>query len=193
MYLSSAQLFDLVSQTSVIVYAFANVATCVAFYLLVRYDFGLGYNVRRFAAALLPAVLGGVSTVLLKCTLLLIESPSSFSDWRTFCILGVTIFIPVLQLGSLNSSLRRFEALFVTPVYQSSLIISCSVGGIACFQHLSEFSTLQLVLFPVGVLVTALGVFLLTLPKDEVKELSAEAADEVCLLSSLTCTQYCIA
>lgn len=171
-YFTPEELFRVLTQRGVVSYFCFNMVLSIVLKLVGRCGCGVGPNWARFAAALLPAVLAGVSTVMLKCALLIFEGSVPFSHWRSWCVFVVALALPVVQLYSLNAALRDFDALFITPVYQSTLIISTAVGGIACFQPLSQFTTLQLVMFPVGVSVTAVGVYLLTMPREEEGEWS---------------------
>ncbi len=62
----------------------------------------------------------------------------------------------------LNSALARFDALFVIPVYQVFWMISGIMGGLIVFDEYTAFDQLQVIMFPIGCVLTSLGIVALT-------------------------------
>jgi len=75
--------------------------------------------------------------------------------------LFVTIFF---QIRWLNSGLRRFDALYIVPVFQSFWILVSVISGMVFFGEYEDiFGSIEnSVMFPFGVLVTISGVYVLS-------------------------------
>ena len=65
------------------------------------------------------------------------------------------------QLHFLALALTYFDALYCVPIFQCFFIVTSTVGGAAFFEEFASFSALQMVMFPLGIATTTLGVCLL--------------------------------
>lgn len=66
------------------------------------------------------------------------------------------------QVYFMNEGLRRFSALFVVPIFQSTWIVYSVIGGGVVFEEFYGFSSSQVFGFSSGVFLTVLGVFFLS-------------------------------
>jgi hypothetical protein len=83
-----------------------------------------------------------------------------------FSYLSVIIAISMLltiftQIHFYAKGLRNFDAIFVVPVFQSAFIVGAILVGATYFKEFSNFSTLQVIFFPTGIVIVILGVMLL--------------------------------
>ena len=74
----------------------------------------------------------------------------------TYVILGGMFCTIFLEQHWLASGLVHFDALYIVPVFQAFFIGVSVLGGAVYFQELSNFSLLQGIMFPFGVVVRAL-------------------------------------
>ena len=65
------------------------------------------------------------------------------------------------QLHFLALALTYFDALYCVPIFQCFFILTSTIGGAAFFEEFASFTVLQMIVFPVGIATTLLGVFLL--------------------------------
>uniref|UniRef100_A0A7S2W6H8 Magnesium transporter n=1 Tax=Mucochytrium quahogii TaxID=96639 RepID=A0A7S2W6H8_9STRA len=109
---------------------------------------------------------GGQSILFAKSTVELIKDASHGDDvfWHieTYVIIALMTVCLLAQITFLNGGLKRFDSLFVVPVYQSYWIISGVVGGLVYFGEWERFSNKQMVMFIVGTFVTLSGLLVLT-------------------------------
>merc|ERR1712190_283913 len=73
--------------------------------------------------------------------------------------MGSTIYF---QLRRLNSALKRFSALYVAPIFQAFWITVSVMGGLIVYKEFEDMLLSQKIVFPIGVIVTIIGVFYLT-------------------------------
>jgi len=67
-----------------------------------------------------------------------------------------------LQIYWLNCGLARWDALFNVPVFQSFWILVSVIGGGVFYREFQGFDALQWCMFPAGVLLTVVGVVMLS-------------------------------
>ena len=65
------------------------------------------------------------------------------------------------QIHFLAQGLQHFDAIFVVPIFQSAFIVGAILVGATYFKEFSNFSTLQVIFFPTGILIVIFGVMLL--------------------------------
>ena len=65
------------------------------------------------------------------------------------------------QLHFLALALTHFDALYCVPIFQCFFILTSTIGGAAFFEEFASFTTLQAIMFPIGIATTLSGVFLL--------------------------------
>ena len=83
-----------------------------------------------------------------------------FSPFPYVFLVSMLFFI-FSQIHFLALALAYFDALYCVPIFQCFFILISTVGGATFFQEFSNFSTVQAIIFPLGILVTLVGVFLL--------------------------------
>jgi len=109
------------------------------------------------------------------------------NEFFSFGPVVVTLFLvgfSILQIHYLNKGLEMFDALYIVPIYQTFWIIGNVIGGITYYQEFSDFDTKDAFGFPVGIIVTLVGVAILsqrhrsydTLTTPEQVEYNAERA-----------------
>ena len=126
------------------------------------------YKQHRFVIAALSGTMGAQNVLFAKSvSVLVIESVSGggrvlFAFWETYLLLIGLVSTIYLQLRWLNSGLKRFSALYVAPTFQAFWITVSVVGGLVVYDEADDMNLTQKCVFPLGVVVTILGVFYLT-------------------------------
>eukprot|EP00943_MAST-04B_sp_MAST-4B-sp1_P001714 g1714.t1 len=116
--------------------------------------------------ALVAAVLAGYATVLVKIVLTLVEvsisGDNQFAYFSTYVFIAFLIVFEVIHIKYLNNGLKHFDAMFFVPMFMVSLTVITSISGGIFFQEFVNFDLMQFVLYPVGLLCTVIGVFILS-------------------------------
>jgi len=115
----------------------------------------------------LSGVFGGQNVLFGKMVAVLLgmsfSGNNQFGNPFTWLFL-VCMFVSIFsQLHWMAVALSYFDALYVVPVFQCFFITVTTVGGGAFFLEFEKFSVVAWILFPLGILVTLLGVRLLSL------------------------------
>jgi drug/metabolite transporter (DMT)-like permease len=185
------QLVELYARPAFLVYAGGVVLVSVFFFLVSRRceslkerhgvdssEYAHYKKIHPFCYALLSGMLGAQSVLFAKSTAELFEMSLSgdfqFHKPVSWVILAAMLCCIFSQLHWMAKGLEQFDALYIVPVFQCFFITVAILGGGVYFEELSNFDTLQAVMFPTGVLLTIIGVFILTQRDD-----STEAADAV--------------
>lgn len=121
----------------------------------------------RFSYAAVSGIVGAQSVLFAKCfSELLINSFAGggffLAYYQTYLVvicMGACIY---LQIKWLNDGLRRFDAVYIVPVFQSFWILVSVVAGLVFFHEYKEMSAVQIIVFPLGILLTILGVYFLS-------------------------------
>lgn len=90
------------------------------------------------------------------------DGGAAFAKFETYLILFAMIFTIVTQTHTLNMALQRFDSVIVLPLFQVFWIITGVFGAGAYFKEFDELSTTSYALFPLGILIIALGIGVLT-------------------------------
>eukprot|EP00658_Telonema_sp_P-2_P067814 TRINITY_DN56749_c0_g1_i1.p1 TRINITY_DN56749_c0_g1~~TRINITY_DN56749_c0_g1_i1.p1 ORF type:complete len:127 (-),score=30.25 TRINITY_DN56749_c0_g1_i1:200-580(-) len=69
----------------------------------------------------------------------------------------------LIQIHYLNLGIERFEVLLVVPVYMGFWIIFTALAGLLTYREYDGFDVVEAILFPLGVLITLCGVYLMSL------------------------------
>ena len=85
----------------------------------------------------------------------------------TYMVLFSLVACIFLQLYWLNQGLARFESLYNVPIFTTTWIVGTVIAGGVIYQEFSEFSVAQAILFPLGVILCCVGVFLLSQGAEE--------------------------
>eukprot|EP00512_Aurantiochytrium_limacinum_P001141 CAMPEP_0171489180 /NCGR_PEP_ID=MMETSP0958-20121227/2613_1 /TAXON_ID=87120 /ORGANISM="Aurantiochytrium limacinum, Strain ATCCMYA-1381" /LENGTH=712 /DNA_ID=CAMNT_0012022363 /DNA_START=120 /DNA_END=2258 /DNA_ORIENTATION=- len=126
------------------------------------------FRYHRFSYAFLSGVAGAQSVLFAK-TLdgLLVASFTGHSriflaHFGSYLVIVAMFSSMILQVYWLNCALARFDALYVVPVFQAQWIVFGVVGGGVFYGEFSGFSFGQAVAFLSGVIMTVLGVYILS-------------------------------
>ena len=116
--------------------------------------------------ALVAAVLAGYATVLVKIVLTLVEvsanGDNQFVQLSTYIFILALIIFEVIHINYLNNGLRHFDAMLFVPMFMVSMTVITSISGGIFFQEFVNFTVLQYVFYPLGLLCTVIGVFILS-------------------------------
>ncbi len=116
--------------------------------------------------ALVAAVLAGYATVLVKVVLTLVEvsanGDNQFVQASTYVFILCLIAFEIVHIKYLNNGLRHFDAMLFVPMFMVSMTVITSISGGIFFQEFVNFTILQYVFYPLGLLCTVIGVFILS-------------------------------
>jgi len=132
-----------------------------------------GANAPPFWAGVLPiaysifsALLGTQSVLFSKSMSVILRKTFSGDNqlrfWYTWVVLPLFIFTAVFWVTRLNKGLRMFPAMLIVPMMQICWTLFSIVSGMLYFQEYSSFTTISWIMFPLGVSIVFVGVFLLT-------------------------------
>jgi len=130
-----------------------------------------------FAYAYMGGILGSCSVLFGKTVAEMLKGifreQSDWSAWGTyqFYMFLIAMLITLLfQMKFLNAGLKYHDTLIVVPIYQTWWILGGIIGGGTYFKEFASMEGLNIVLFVVGVLITLLGVYILTFSRRKVEE-----------------------
>jgi hypothetical protein len=72
------------------------------------------------------------------------------------------VFFILTQIHFLSIALQKFDSLYCVPIFQCFYILVSAVGGATFFKEFSSFTLVQSIMFPMGIVLTLSGVFLLS-------------------------------
>ncbi|CAK9094247.1 Probable magnesium transporter NIPA8 [Durusdinium trenchii] len=118
-------------------------------------------NMIGYAGA--AGVCGGQSILFAKSTVELFKSAIAGArglgkSAETYFIISGLVFCLLIQITYLNGGLMHHDSLSIVPVYQAYWIISGVIGGLVYFDEIRNFTSLQLGIFSLGILITIGGV-----------------------------------
>jgi hypothetical protein len=85
----------------------------------------------------------------------------------TYMVIFCLVSCIVLQIYWLNQGLARFESLYNVPIFTSTWIVGTVLGGGVFYGEFAEFTWIQWLLFPLGIVLCCIGVFLLSQGSEE--------------------------
>ena len=85
-----------------------------------------------------------------------------FGSWVFYVALVVLVVAAFSQLFLLNKALKHYNAFVVVPIYNSFLIVLGSLYAAVLFKEYERFGLMSMILMPIGVVSTAVGVGLLS-------------------------------
>jgi|EP01047_Picozoa_sp_COSAG01_P030182 drug/metabolite transporter (DMT)-like permease len=173
------ELVNLYAEPAFVVYVLAVLGVCALFYGIsrrcerVRAEHGVHSaqyakltKIHPFCYSLLSGTTGAQSVLFAKSTAELLEisfgGDVQFHRPVSWLILALMLCSIFLQLHFMARGLQHFDALYIVPVFQCFFITVAILGGGVYFGELSRFSTLQSIMFPLGVLFTIGGVGILS-------------------------------
>lgn len=118
----------------------------------------------RFSYPAIAGSIGGITAAYAKASIELIKTSilgeNQFGFAGTYIIIGIMILSVTLQIKFLNAGLKRYEAMYVVPVYQVFWIISGILAGMFYFHEIQGLSEGQVRLFSLGAGISITGIFL---------------------------------
>ena len=173
------QIFALYENTSFLIYAvftggFITIGWCLTQYYVYlsrhkqrRYTTKY-YKQHRFVIAAISGTMGAQNVLFAKSVSTLVvksiqnKGRTCFAYWETYLLCIALVSTIYFQLRWLNSALKRFSALYVAPLFQAFWITVSVMGGLIVYKEFNDMLLSQKIVFPLGVVVTILGVFYLT-------------------------------
>ena len=128
-------------------------------------------SLHRFLYPALAGTIGAQSVLFAKCSVELLNntlnpptptSPSMFRRWQSYLVLACMFTSIFLQIKYLNEGLRRFSSTYSIPVFQAFWILISVVSGLIFYREYEGFEPLDAALFSLGVVVTVVGVVMLS-------------------------------
>ena len=121
----------------------------------------------RFCYAAISGIVGAQSVLFAKCLAELFVNTFAgrgvlLAFWQTYLLIIFMCLTIFLQIRWLNSGLKSFDALSVVPVFQSFWILVSVVAGLIFFGEYQQMDSTSLCVFPIGILLTIVGVFFLS-------------------------------
>jgi hypothetical protein len=98
---------------------------------------------------------------------------NSVGVWSTptpYYNLILALVFSTLQLANINQGMRRYSAIMYLPLYNCMYILLAGFMGALMYREFDKYSTLQWVLFPIGVLITMCGILIMTQKEPGAKE-----------------------
>lgn len=132
----------------------------------------------RFGYPTLGGVIGAQSVLfaksldeLLISTIADVDSYGAFYNHIQTILLLVAMVVCIFgQIYYVNMGLRKWDALYVVPIFQSNWIVFSVIGGGVFYEEFAHFSLLQCISFVSGVSITVLGVYVLSLRKPKPRQ-----------------------
>ncbi|GIL54886.1 hypothetical protein Vafri_10566 [Volvox africanus] len=152
-----------------------------------RGERGLWYGFMLVSYAIFSALLGSQSVLFGKSISVILRTTftesNQLGNWYTWVVLPLFTFTALFWVTRLNKGLRMFPAMIIVPLLQIAWTLFSIVSGMLYFQEYKGFTTLKAIMFPVGVLIVFIGVFILTSggrapPEEEEKEEVGETPED---------------
>ena len=90
---------------------------------------------------------------------LTMKNAAPFERWQSYLIGAGAAACPLCGFALLNEGLRRYDALFITPAFQASMVFMGTVSGLAFFwNEYCDLSAASFIEFGVGLTAIVLGV-----------------------------------
>ncbi|GBG31062.1 NIPA-like protein 2 [Hondaea fermentalgiana] len=128
-------------------------------------------RVRPVLYAFCAGAFGGIGNVFFKATGELAEAGISEDGrsqgaWGTvhpYYHIVLIIVFAFLQISHINQGLRRYNAVLFLPLYNTAYILLSGTVGAVVYHEFADFTEMQQMLFPVGIMHTLAGIGLMTL------------------------------
>ncbi|PNH01815.1 NIPA-like protein 2 [Tetrabaena socialis] len=127
---------------------------------------GIWYAILPVSYAVYSALIGTQSVLFSKSMSVILRltftGDNQLGNWYTWVVLPVFFLTAIFWITRLNKGLRMFPAMIIVPVMQISWTLFSIISGMLYFQEYLGFTPLKSAMFPLGVLIVFIGVFLLT-------------------------------
>lgn len=121
-------------------------------------------RILRFAYPALAGSIGGNTAVYAKASIELVKTTikgsNQFIYGGTYFLIFLMIVCVLAQLKFLNGGLKRYESLYVVPVYQVFWIGCGVLGALFYFDEVAGISGRDLGMFALGALISVFGILL---------------------------------
>ncbi|KFG45884.1 magnesium transporter NIPA [Toxoplasma gondii GAB2-2007-GAL-DOM2] len=121
---------------------------------------------QRLSVSALSGIFGGLGNLSAKAAIEVVSSEGfamCIRTWGFYVCCTSTLVLCGLQLVYLNLALSRYEAKYVVPMVNATLIASGSVGGILLFQEYAHMSLSSIAAFSCGACLVVLGIIILAM------------------------------
>ncbi|KAG2439261.1 hypothetical protein HXX76_004622 [Chlamydomonas incerta] len=143
---------------------------------------GFWYAILPVSYAVFSALIGTQSVLFSKSMSVILRltftGENQLGNWYTWLVLPLFFSTAVFWITRLNKGLRMFPAMIIVPVMQISWTLFSIISGMLYFQEYLGFTPIKSVMFPIGVLVVFVGVFLLTQSGGAAKQASYQKMEE---------------
>eukprot|EP00002_Diphylleia_rotans_P024335 TRINITY_DN4801_c0_g1_i1.p1 TRINITY_DN4801_c0_g1~~TRINITY_DN4801_c0_g1_i1.p1 ORF type:complete len:385 (-),score=69.88 TRINITY_DN4801_c0_g1_i1:208-1362(-) len=123
-------------------------------------------HILAFSYTAVGALIGSQTVLTAKSSSELLQSTFSGDNQLVYAFTYVIFFFAIATAASqivlINLALKRFDALYVVPVFYVIWTVFSIIGGSIYFQELDDFSVGQYFAFFTGVILTFFGVYLLS-------------------------------
>ncbi|KAF0682624.1 Aste57867_25261 [Aphanomyces stellatus] len=170
------QLYALFTETIFIVYATIAITACAGMSYIVH-TFPHASYTRRFAFGALAGLVGG-NLYFMKTSVELIGNGGDIWNYTgTYLIFGGALGSAAGGIFVLNLGLKEYDALYVVAVYESFLILCGSISGVIFFREDHGMQDWwQVILYPVAIVTTVVGVVVLSRQPSQTATLDEESA-----------------
>ena len=162
--------------------AYLSLSSAFILFLIATVAFGAPESkLTKFAYGGLGGTIGGQYYFLKGAMMLVGIGGDVYNSAGTYFVILAAIASAGGGVLVLNSGLKRYNALYIAPMYQSFLVVFGALSGAIFFRELETLSAFQLILFSVSLAVMLGGIFCCMLssqPQQASKRLLAEAEDE---------------
>jgi len=135
---------------------------------------------RPFLYASIGGVAGSFAVTFAKAFVELIKvtlsGQNEFLEPGPYLVTLVLVLFSLMQVHYLNKGLMMFDALYIVPIYQTFWIIGNVFGGIMYYQEFNDFAPRELIMFPIGIIITLVGVAMLSVRAKTYEMLSEDEA-----------------
>jgi len=118
----------------------------------------------RFAYPALAGSIGGNTAVYAKASIEMVKTTikgsNQFVYVGTYCLITLMVVCVLAQLKFLNGGLKRYESLYVVPVYQVFWIGCGVLGALFYFNEVATISARDLGMFALGAIIAVFGILL---------------------------------
>ncbi|KAE8978479.1 hypothetical protein PR003_g25495 [Phytophthora rubi] len=116
--------------------------------------------------AAISGTIGGLSVLLAKCVVELISSTVSgdnqFRYFGTYVLCAGMASTLLTQTHTLNLATMSGDTMSSYPVFQGFWITMSNISGVVFFQQAHNFTRTQWIMFPIAIVLVALGIFLVS-------------------------------
>lgn len=117
---------------------------------------------------MLSGMIGGISVLLAKIVSQLFsvtvnpndQFGNQFKYFVTYLLIFAMFILIILQIKYLNLALKYFDSLLCVPTFQCFFIMFSTLNGLIFFKEYSQFSITNWCLYPIGILITLIGVYI---------------------------------